>query len=543
MRTPQNAISPKYAELTMNLTGLNYLGPRTSGAGSKTFCSINPATNVDLDPPFHEATPTEIDTAMTLAESAFVEYRRRSWKDRAALLIAIAAEIEALGDDLINKAVEETALPTARITSERARTTGQFRTFAALVEEGSWVDARIDRANPDRKPVPKPDVRRMLVPLGPVVVFGASNFPLAFSAAGGDTASALAAGCSVVIKAHPSHPATSELTMQAVLRALKSTNMPEGLVSMLHGISPDVSLALVRHPLTKAVGFTGSLRAGRALFDAAAARPEPIPLYAEMGSVNPVFILPRALKERGAQIAEGLKNSVTLGVGQFCTNPGVVVGLDDDSTRAFTTQLANLISAAPAGTMLNRNIGASYAQGAKRFESSPRVRVLAKSSAPTALPTQAAPVVFTTDADHFLADHSLREELFGPATIVVTGKTKSQLEAIARAMDGQLTATIHAAPGELEEYRTLLEILQRKVGRLILNGYPTGVEVCPAMHHGGPYPATTDPRSTSVGTSAILRFARPVCYQDFPADSLPEELRDDNPRRIWRLIDGNLTKQ
>lgn len=521
----------------MQLTGQNYIGARTSGQGTRTFRGVNPATNAELDPPYHDATFEEIDAAMKLAESAFVAYRRKSANDRAAFLNAIAAELEALGDELIAKAVQETALPAARITGERGRTTGQLRMFATMVEAGSWVDARIDHANPERKPVPKPDLRRMLVPIGPVVVFGASNFPLAFSAGGGDTASALAAGCSVVIKAHPSHPGTSELTIAAVLRAAKSTGMPDGIVSLIHGVSPEVSVALVRHPLTKAVGFTGSLRAGRALFDVAAARPDPIPVYAEMGSVNPVFVLPGALKERGAQIAEGLKNSVTLGVGQFCTNPGVVVGLDDAATRGLVDQLTGLFAAAPAGTMLNPGIGRAFSEGARRFAETTGVKLAAKSAAATSLPTHAAPVVFTTDADHFLANHRLREELFGPATLVVTGRTREQLIAVAQALEGQLTATVHAAPGELEEYRELIEILERKAGRLLFNSYPTGVEVCAAMQHGGPYPATTDSRSTSVGGAAIERFARPVCYQDFPGESLPPELREENPRKIWRLVD------
>ena len=527
----------------MQLTGQNYIGARLSGLGMRTFRGVDPVKNVELETVFHDATSEEIDAAVQLAESAFVAYRRKSPKERAAFLVAIAVEIEAMGDELLNQAALESALPAARLIGERGRTTGQLRMFAAMLEEGSWVDARIDRANPDRKPLPKPDLRRMLRPLGPVVVFGASNFPLAFSAAGGDTASALAAGCSVIVKAHPSHPGTSELTIAAVLRAAKSTGMPDGIVSMLHGASPDVSVALVKHPLVKAVGFTGSLRAGRALFDVAASRPEPIPVYAEMGSINPIFILPRAMKERGAQIAEGLKNSVTAGVGQFCTNPGVVVGLDDETTRAFVEQFAGLMAVAPGGTMLNAGIGSAFAAGTRRFSETPGVRIAAKSPAATPLPTQAAPVVFTTDADHFVANHQLREELFGPATMIVTGRSREQLEAVAQSLDGQLTVTVHAAPGELAEYRNLVEILERKAGRLVFNSYPTGVEVCAAMNHGGPYPATTDSRSTSVGGAAILRFARPVCYQDFPGESLPEELRDGNPRHIWRLDDNEWTNQ
>ena len=514
----------------MPLTGQNFIGNARSSGGEKVFRAFNPSLNMEIEPGFHEATPVEIDRAMKLSEAAFVEYRRRAPSERAAFIRAIAAEIEKLGDELVERATAETALPTGRITGERGRTTGQLRMFADLVEEGSWVDARIDHADPNRKPAPKPDIRRALAAIGPVVVFGASNFPLAFSVAGGDTASALAAGCSVVIKAHPSHPGTSELVMGAILRAVKATGMPDGVVSMLHAIDPEVSLALVRHPLAKAVGFTGSLRAGRALFDAAAARAEPIPVYAEMGSVNPVFILPQAVKERGAKIAEGLTNSVTLGVGQFCTKPGVIVCLDDQAGRGFVEEMSRRMATVPMGTMLNPRIAKAYADGRKQLAE-------VGDAAPVS-PAQAAPAVFTTTGAEFLSDHKLREELFGPATVIVLAQSPQQFQEIARSLDGQLTATIHATDAELAEHRPLVEILNRKAGRLIFNAYPTGVEVCSAMHHGGPYPATTDSRSTSVGTAAIERFARPVCYQDWPAQMLPPELRENNPTGIWRLVDG-----
>jgi alpha-ketoglutaric semialdehyde dehydrogenase len=514
----------------MPLTGQNFIGKTRSSGGEKVFRAFNPILNMEIEPGFHEATPVEIDRAMKLSEAAFVEYRRRIPSERAAFLRAIATEIEKLGDELVERATAETALPNGRITGERGRTTGQLRMFADLVEEGSWVDARIDHADPNRKPAPKPDIRRALTAIGPVVVFGASNFPLAFSVAGGDTASALAAGCSVVIKAHPSHPGTSELVMGAIFRAVQATGMPDGVVSILHAIDPEMSLALVRHPLAKAVGFTGSLRAGRALFDAAAARAEPIPVYAEMGSVNPVFILPQAVKERGAKIAEGLTNSVTLGVGQFCTKPGVVVCLDDQAGRAFVEEMSRRMAAVPVGTMLNPRIAKAYADGRRQ---------LAKvDDTSLGLPAQASPAVFVTTSAEFLSDHKLREELFGPATVIVLAQSPQQFQEIARSLDGQLTATIHATDAELAEHRPLVEILNRKAGRLIFNAYPTGVEVCSAMHHGGPYPATTDSRTTSVGTAAIERFARPVCYQDWPAQMLPPELRENNPSGIWRLVDG-----
>lgn len=524
---------------TMPLTGHVFLGSKPSRGGEKSFRAVDPALDREIDPHFYEATLNEIDRALKLAESAFVEYRKLTGRQRGQFLRSIAVHIEALGDELISRAAAETALPAARLTGERARTCGQLRLMADLVEDGSWMDARIDHADTDRKPVPKPDVRRMRMGLGPVVVFAASNFPLAFSVAGGDTASALAAGCTVVVKAHPSHPGTSELVMSAMLGAVRSCAMPDGVVSMLHGVDPEVSLALVRHPLTQAVGFTGSLRAGRALFDAAAARANPIPVHAEMGSTNPVFLLPKALAERGGKIAEGLKNSVMLGVGQFCTKPGVVVAVDDAAARSFVKHLSALMSAQPVGTMLNRRIAKAFADGcATRAKETDALRA----SATTASATQACAVLFTTTARQFLSDHDLREELFGPSTLLVLAESIPQLHQVAQALDGQLTATVHAAAGELKEHPALLETLQRKAGRLILNGYPTGVEVCPAMHHGGPYPATTDSRTTSVGTAAIERFARPVCFQDFAAELLPAELQDANPLGIWRIVDGRLTR-
>jgi len=522
----------------MQLTGCNYIGGRTSALGAQTFRAVDPALNTELEPTFHEATAAEIDQVMQLSEEAFVQYCRRNGRERAAFLRAIAVNIEELGDELIARAVAETALPSARLLGERGRTCGQLRLFADLIEEGSWVDARIDHANPTRKPVAKPDLRRMRIAIGPVAVFAASNFPLAFSVAGGDTASALAAGCTVVIKAHPSHPGTSELSFSAMLQAAAATGMPDGVVSLLHGIDPQVSLALVHHPLTQAVGFTGSLRAGRALFDAAASRPRPIPLYAEMGSINPVFLLPGALRERGQQIAEGLANSVLLGVGQFCTNPGVIIGPVDSAMRDLVNRLAELISGAPVGTMLNRNIAEAFAAGCRRLSQTPGTHVVAQSPTTPQIPAHAAAAIFSTSAENFLENRLLHAELFGPATLVVTARSPAQFEQIASQLDGQLTATIHAAAGELVEHTRLVETLQRKTGRLVFNGYPTGVEVCPAMHHGGPYPATTDSRSTSVGTAAIERFARPVSYQDCPSELLPPELREDNPLRLWRLVDG-----
>ncbi len=523
------------------LHGQNILGGRTI-SGGRPFSATNPANSQKLEPEFHEATPEQIDQAMELAEAAFEPYRSLKPAQRAAFLDAIAAEIAA-SDAVVERANEESGLPLERLRGERVRTANQLKMFARLIEEGSWVDARIDHADPDRKPAPRPDIRRMLIPLGPVVVFAASNFPIAFSVAGGDTASALAAGCPVVVKTHPAHPATSEIVASLIAKAAQATGMPSGVFSMLHGRDHEINLSLVRHPLTRAVGFTGSLRGGRALFDAACARPDPIPVYAEMGSINPVFILPGALEARGAKIAEGLRNSVTLGVGQFCTNPGVAVGIAGPAIDQFARTAAGLFQDAAPGTMLYSNLRDGFEQGFKKFSSVRGVEVLARSKTPVdAKQTQVAPTLMATDAATFLANRTLSEELFGPATLLVRGKQKSELEEIARNLEGHLTATIHGTPDDLMEYRELVAILQRKVGRLLFNGFPTGVEVVPAMHHGGPYPATTDSRTTSVGTAAIERFARPICYQDFPQAALPEELRDENPRGIWRIVDGKRTR-
>jgi NADP-dependent aldehyde dehydrogenase len=524
------------------LHGLNLLGNETAGGGTP-FRAVNPAGSLTLEPEFFEANDAQVDRAMTLAESAFDAYRHLPAQRRAAFLEAIASEIERC-DGVIERANQETGLPIERLKGERGRTVGQLRMFARLIEEGSWVDARIDGADPSRKPAPKPDLRRMLIPMGPVVVFAASNFPLAFSVAGGDMASALAAGCPVVVKTHPAHPGASEIVGALVIKAAQAAGMPEGVFSLLHGRSHAISLALVRHPLTRAVGFTGSLRGGRALFDAACTRPDPIPVYAEMGSINPIFVLPGALAERSAAIAEGLRNSVTMGVGQFCTNPGLIVGLDDPSTRAFAERATGLFGEAIPGTMLYAGLRDAFEQGLKKFTATAGVRVLAQSrTAADPARTHAGATLLATDARTFLSNRSLSEELFGPATLLVTGSTPAELEAIARGLDGHLTATLHGTARDLESFGGLVSILERKVGRLLFNGFPTGVEVAPAMQHGGPYPATTDARTTSVGTAAIERFVRPICYQDFTASALPEELRDDNPRKIWRLVDGQRTRE
>jgi 2,5-dioxopentanoate dehydrogenase len=490
---------------------------------------------------FEEAAGAHVDRALAAAAEAAPEYRRFSGDARAALLEYIAQAIDSNGD-LLTVAHVETALPPERLAGERARTVGQLRMFASLVREGSWVDARIDRALPDRRPQPKPDIRRLLIPIGPVAVFGASNFPLAFSVAGGDTASALAAGCPVVVKAHPAHPATSECAARAIVDAVRATGAPPGVFSLLHSTRHDVARAVVRHPHTRAVGFTGSLRAGRALFNAAATRPDPIPVYAEMGSVNPVFLLPGALAERADAIADGLKTSVTLGVGQFCTNPGLAIGIGDERFEHFVRRLTDLIRQAPPGAMLYPALRQSYEAAVQRLSASDGMETVRSAVSAGAMASQAVPALFTIGADAFMRHRELGEEVFGPSTVVVRCGSREELAAVARHLDGQLTATIHGTPADLAEHTLLVSILEEKAGRLIVNGFPTGVEVCASMQHGGPYPATTDSRSTSVGTAAIQRFVRPIAYQNFPAVSLPVELQDANPRAIWRLVDGELTK-
>jgi len=404
------------------------------------------------------------------------------------------------------------------------------------------VQAIIETAQPDRQPLPKPDTRSLQIPLGPVGVFGASNFPLAFSVAGGDTASALAAGCPVVAKAHPAHPATSQLVADAIIRAAAATGMPAGVFSLIHGPSVEVGMTLVQHPLIKAIGFTGSFRGGKAIFDAAVRRPEPIPVYAEMGSTNPVFILPRALQQRQEALAQGLVNSITLGVGQFCTNPGLVISLASDQTNTFVNIAGEILAAVQPGTMLTPGIKTAYDQGLQKLSNVNNVQVIARGPASDASCAGSAHLL-KTDAETFVANPELSEEVFGPSSVVITADSKEQLLEIAHNLHGHLTATIHGTPEDLEEYTELIRLLERKVGRLLLNGYPTGVEVGHAMVHGGPYPATTDARSTSVGTTAIYRFVRPICYQDFPQQLLPEALKNDNPSNIWRKVNGSFTKE
>ncbi|THH37766.1 aldehyde dehydrogenase (NADP(+)) [Neolewinella litorea] len=522
----------------MTLTGTNYIAGESSAEGSQTFTAVNPATGKELDTRFHAATEQEVDRAAQAAEAAFESYRNSTPDQRHRYLTAIAEEIMALGDALIERCCAESGLPAGRITGERGRTVNQLKLFAEVAREGSWVDARIDRAQPDREPVPKPDVRSMLRPLGPVAVFGASNFPLAFSVAGGDTASALATGCPVVAKAHPSHPGTCELITRAIHRATERCGLAAGVFSLVQGHTHESGGRLVGHPAIKAVGFTGSYGGGKALFDAANRRAEPIPVYAEMGSSNPVFILPGALRERGEEIARGLTQSVTLGVGQFCTTPGLVFLEAGAAVAPFREAVAENFRGVDAAVMLSESIRAAYEGGVRDLSAANGVEKLAEGKSANTGYTGTARV-FTTTADRYLADPELQEEVFGPSTVLVTGDRRDELLKSARALHGHLTATLFGTEEDLAEYQDLVAILEGKVGRLIVNNFPTGVEVCHSMVHGGPFPATTAAATTSVGTRAILRFARPVCYQNFPSFLLPPALRDDNPLGLRRMIDGS----
>ena len=522
----------------MELTGRSIIGSKRGEGSEGTLHGFNPATGETLPPAYHPASIEEVNQAAQLADWAFPSFSQTQGAQRALFLRQIADNIEALGDSLITRATQETGLPDGRIRSETGRTCSQLRLFADVVDEGSWVDARIDHANPTRTPLPKPDVRSMLRPLGPVVVFGASNFPLAFSVAGGDTASALAAGNPVIVKAHHAHPGTSELVGLAVTQAVRQCELHEGVFSLIYGSGSEVGTAVVKHPLIKAGGFTGSRSGGRALFDAASSRPEPIPFYAEMSSVNPVVILPEAVKVRGEQIATGLHASVTLGAGQFCTNPGLVFMLASPDTDRFIEKVGELLMTTGEQTMLTPGIRSSYETGVlgRGAGAATVMQKLAESQC------GASPALFRIDASGYLANQSLSEEIFGPTTLIVTYTSQEELFELLRSLEGQLTATVHGTEEELFANPDLIEVLQTKAGRLLFNGFPTGVEVCHAMVHGGPYPATSDGRSTSVGTRAIFRFTRQVCYQGFPNSALPDELKEENPLHIWRLVNGKLVK-
>ena len=503
-----------------------------------SFHGFNPA-NQTLEPAFISATPADLERACAAADAAFDLYRETSPEQRATFLEAIAAQILALGDTLIERAVAESGLPRGRIEGERGRTVGQLRLFAQVVRDGHWLDVRVDPAQPDRKPMPRSDLRLRNVALGPVAVFGASNFPLAFSVAGGDTASALAAGCPVVVKAHSAHPGTSKLVGDAISAAVAECGLPEGVFALLMGNERWLGGALVADARIKAVGFTGSIGGGLALVKIAQARPEPIPVYAEMSSINPVILLPAALAARAEQLGAGFVGSLTMGAGQFCTNPGLILAQDGPGLEAFLQAASKALESAPASTMLTPGIHKSYEEGVAHLAQHAAVQPVARGQCDEA-PNCCQAALFVTDAASFLADETLGHEVFGASSLVIRCKDLAEIRALIAKMQGQLTITLQMDDADTDAARALLPTLERKAGRLLVNGWPTGVEVCHAMVHGGPFPATSDSRTTSVGTLAIRRFLRPVCYQDLPDALLPTALQHANPLGLIRLVDGKL---
>ncbi|WP_306391998.1 aldehyde dehydrogenase (NADP(+)) [Telluria beijingensis] len=523
----------------MTITGEAIIdGVQERGAGG-SFQAWNPTAREHLEPSFHMVTPEQIDRACALAGAAFDTFRATSDEQRAQFLDTVAEQILAIGDELIERAMAESGLPRVRLEGERGRTVGQLRLFATLLREGSWQDARLDTPLPERAP-PRPDLRMRLIGVGPVAVFAASNFPLAFSVAGGDTASAFAAGCPVVLKAHSSHPGTSELVGRAVSKAVAECGLPAGVFALLTGTGNGIGQRLVAHPAIQAVGFTGSRSGGTALMAVAAARKQPIPVYAEMSSINPVFLLPQALAARGDEIGKGFAASLTLGVGQFCTNPGLVLAVEGPGLEAFVKAASEALAGSQHAVMLNQNIADSYRKGVDALAGNEAVTTLACLDHQEG---KGGAAFFRTSADEFLKRHELHEEVFGPASVLVVCRDAGQMREVAEALEGQLTATLQVDAGDIDAARKLLPALERKVGRILANGYPTGVEVSTAMVHGGPFPSTADGRSTSVGTGAISRFLRPVCYQNLPFELLPDALRDGNPLGIWRRRDGALTKE
>lgn len=521
----------------MILTGKNIIGEDLSAAGQVTLRAYDPVSNAFLPENFHIATPEEVDRAMLKAVAAFRIYRNTTPEQRAVFLETIAAGLAGLGDELPNRASLESGLPAARTSGETMRTINQLKLFAAVLREGSWVQAVIDTAIPNRQPLPRPDIRKMLVPLGPVLVFPASNFPLAFSTAGGDTAAALAAGNPVIVKAHESHPGTNELVAMVIRQAAQECGMPDGVFSSLTGTGPLLGQQLVKHPAVKAIAFTGSFRAGKAIMDAAAQREEPVPVYAEMGSINPVLLLPGKLQQQAKTVAGQLAASVLQGAGQFCTSPGLLIALDNEDTHTFLQEMAAQLSAATAAPMLNTGICRHYYEGRSRLAQLPGVESCFIGTDGRA-ETTATPALFQVPAARFITDKALQQEVFGPAALAVICKDEKEMLAVVQQLQGQLTGTVMAAYEELPVFANVIQTLSDKSGRLIFNGVPTGVEVSHAMVHGGPYPATGDGRSTSVGADAIVRFTRPCCYQDCPPALLPPALQDHNPLGIFRKVNG-----
>ncbi len=522
---------------TGNLIGYQYIKFEAN-----PFKALDPSTGNELDGEFYAANTDDVNRALDLAEKAFGDYRYIDKKTKAAFLRSIADEINALGDELIERAMAESGLPQARLQGERGRTTSQLNMFADLVEEGSWVEAVIDSALPERQPVARPDIRKMLIPVGPVVVFGASNFPLAFSVAGGDTASALAAGCPVIVKAHPAHPGTSALVAEAIKKAAQKHNLSEGLFSILYDDGYAVGEALVKHPKTRIVTFTGSYKGGMALVKMAQQRDEPIPVFAEMGSINPTIILPDAIENRYQQIAEQYAASITLGAGQFCTNPGLLIAVKSASLDKFKKALGEAIEKISSSTMLTPGICKNYSALSDDMLQEQGVSLINRGILSDDKNNQAQPLVAEVSASSFLVNPKLKEEVFGPYSLLVIADYEIQMQQVIDALHGQLTATIVADETDLEKHKRLIQSISNIAGRVIMNNVPTGVEVLHAMQHGGPFPATSDSRFTSVGTGAIKRFVRPVSWQNWNNNLLPDELKDGNPLEIWRLVDNKWSK-
>ena len=523
----------------MSILGVALIDGADERGNGAAFQAWNPALGEPIAGDFFTVDQAQIDRACGLAQAAFDPYRATTNEARAHFLDTVAEQVAAIGDVLIERAMAESGLPRARLEGERGRTIAQLKLFAQLLREGSWQDLRVDSALPDRLPLPRPDMRMRLIGVGPVAVFGASNFPLAFSVAGGDTASALAAGCPVVLKAHPAHPGTSELVGRAVAKAVALCGLPAGVFALLTGAGNALGQALVAHPAIQAVGFTGSRVGGLALMAVAAARPQPIPVYAEMSSINPLFLLPDALAHRADAIGAGFAASLVMGVGQFCTNPGLVLAIDGAGLDRFTASATAALRGAPAAPMLTAGIAASYRSGVDALASHAGVDVVALNEP---VDGKGAAALFRTTGAAFLREHALHGEVFGPAALLVVCRDVAELRAVTDVLEGQLTATLQIDEGDYADAAALLPALERKVGRILVNGFPTGVEVSTAMVHGGPYPATSDGRSTSVGTGAISRFLRPVCYQNMPQALLPDVLRDDHAAGAWRRVDGALVK-
>ena len=507
-----------------------------ANADVQGFYGIEAATGKPIDPHYSVSTLADVDAACAAAAAAFDAYRETDAGARAAFLEAIGEEILALGDALIERASRESGLPIARITGERGRTIGQLKMFAQVVRDGRWRQVRIDPAQPDREPLPRADLRIRMVPLGPVAVFGASNFPLAFSTAGGDTAAALAAGCPVVVKGHPAHPGTDEMVAGAIRAAATRTGMPAGTFGHVRGPGNELGTALVQDARIAAVGFTGSRAGGLALLRLAQARDVPIPVYAEMSSINPVIVMPAALAARGAALGTAFVGSLTMGSGQFCTNPGLVLAVEGEGIDAFEAAAAKALGSHAPQPMLTGGIRNAFAEGTANLADHDKVQEIASGLAGDGVASEKARL-FVTDAAAVEADSALTEEVFGASSLIVRCRDMGKLADVLKTLEGQLTATIMLDEADHDAARELVPILERKAGRVLANGWPTGVEVAPAMVHGGPFPATSDGRSTSVGTLAIDRFLRPVCYQDLPEMLLPPELRDgaSGPK----LIDGS----